>query len=62
MERGSGAERRSAVQEVQQNFGIPVVSVANLDDLIDFLQGTAELQKYLPAVTQYRAQYGAKEA
>jgi len=61
MERGSGAEKRSAVQEVQQNFGMPVISVANLDDLIGFLQGSPELQKYLPAVTQYRVQYGAKE-
>jgi orotate phosphoribosyltransferase len=61
MERGSGAEQHSAVQEVQQKFGMPVISVANLDDLIGFLQGSQELQQHLSAVTQYRAQYGAKE-
>ncbi|MBI5922778.1 MAG: orotate phosphoribosyltransferase [Betaproteobacteria bacterium] len=61
MERGSGEEKRSAVQEVQQKFGMPVISVANLDDLIGFLQGSPELQQHLAAVTQYRAQYGAKE-
>ncbi|MFA7269507.1 MAG: orotate phosphoribosyltransferase [Sterolibacterium sp.] len=62
MERGSGAEHRSAVQEVRQDFGMPVISVANLDDLVDFLQGSPDLQQYSSAVTQYRAQYGAKEA
>ncbi|MCX7179774.1 MAG: orotate phosphoribosyltransferase [Proteobacteria bacterium] len=62
MERGSGAEKLSAVQEVQQQFGMPVISVANLEDLIGYLQGSAALQQYLSAVTEYRAQYGTKEA
>ncbi|MDD5175451.1 MAG: orotate phosphoribosyltransferase [Sterolibacterium sp.] len=62
MERGSGAEQRSAVQEVQHLYGVPVLSIANLDDLIDFLQDSPDLRKNLSAVTQYRAQYGAKEA
>lgn len=61
MERGSGENRRSAVQEVQAGFGIPVVSVANLDDLIGYLQGSPDLARHLAAVTAYRAQYGVKE-
>jgi len=60
MERGSG--ERSAVQEVERNYGIPVISVANLDDLIGYLQGSPDLAQYLTAVTQYRAQYGVKES
>jgi len=50
------------VQEVQQQLGMPVISVANLEDLIGYLQGSAALQQYLSAVTEYRAQYGTKEA
>ncbi|TRZ68791.1 MAG: orotate phosphoribosyltransferase [Rhodocyclaceae bacterium] len=62
MECGSGESRRSAVQEVETTYGIPVISVASLDDLIGYLQGSPELAQYLAAVTKYRAQYGVKEA
>jgi len=61
MERGGGESRRSAVQEVESSYGIPVISVASLDDLIDYLHGSQELAQYLAAVTRYRAEYGAKD-
>jgi len=61
MECGSGPSKRSAVQEVEGSYGIPVISVASLDDLIAYLQGSPELAQHLTAVTQYRAHYGAKE-
>ena len=56
MERGIG--EHSAVQEVEHTFGIPVISVANLEDIIQYLQGTPELQQNLASVSQYRARYG----
>jgi orotate phosphoribosyltransferase len=56
MERGQGA--LSAVQEVQQTYGIPVVAVATLDDLLTYLGGRPELAQNLHAVFQYRQQYG----
>ena len=55
-ERGQG--ELSAVQEVERNFGIPVVSVATLTDLIDYLSGHPELENKLAAVRAYRALYG----
>jgi orotate phosphoribosyltransferase len=55
-ERGQGS--LSAVQEVEQNYGIPVISVASLTDLIDFLSGRAELETMLTSVRDYRARYG----
>lgn len=58
MERGTGD--LSAVQEVERSYGIPVVSVAKLDDLIDYLQGSPPLARSLQAVTEYRARYGVK--
>ena len=58
MERGLGA--LSAVQEVQQNYNIPVLSIATLDDLLEYLQGNQELGQHLHAVQSYREQYGVK--
>jgi orotate phosphoribosyltransferase len=53
----------SAVQSVQQEFGLPVLAIANLADLMDYLTASNDpnLQQYLPAVTAYRARYGITE-
>ena len=59
-ERGRGS--LSAVQEVEQTYGFPVVSIATLDDLIAFLQGSADLTQNLPAVERYRQEYGIADA
>jgi orotate phosphoribosyltransferase len=56
MERGQG--KLSAVQEVQQEYAIPVVAVATLVDLLDYLGGRPELAQNLQAVLHYRQQYG----
>jgi len=56
MERGQGA--LSAVQEVEQQHGMPVVSIVNLDDLMAFLADKSEWQSTLEAIRGYRAQYG----
>jgi orotate phosphoribosyltransferase len=46
------------VQQVQQRYGLPVVAVAGLADLLDFLEGAAELAAHRPAVMAYRERYG----
>ncbi|MFB3081029.1 MAG: orotate phosphoribosyltransferase [Nitrosomonadaceae bacterium] len=56
MERGS--EGLSAAQEVRQMYGIPVVSIINLDNLMNYLQDRDDLVLNLRAVESYRAQYG----
>jgi orotate phosphoribosyltransferase len=56
MEKGQG--QKSAVQEVQETFGIPVVAIATLDDLLRFIAGRPELERRGPAVLAYREQYG----
>lgn len=58
MEHGLG--EYSAVQEVQRNYNIPVISIAALDDLLSYLKGHAELEQHLHAVQSYREQYGVK--
>jgi orotate phosphoribosyltransferase len=55
-ERGLGS--LSAVQEVEKDSGIPVIKIATLADLIQFLDGAADLAEFKPAVQAYRAEYG----
>lgn len=55
-ERGQGA--LSAIQEVERDFAMPVVSIASLSDVLEYLAADAELKRHLPAVEAYRAQYG----
>ena len=55
-ERGQGAT--SAIQEVEAEFGIPVVSIVKLEDLLRFLEKDEALACHLPAVRAYRDRYG----
>jgi orotate phosphoribosyltransferase len=59
MERGTGA--LSAVQEVRQSLGLPVISIATLADLIDYLRQQGGMARELHMVDQYRSQYGVEE-
>lgn len=56
MERGTG--ELSAVQEVGRDYGIPVVAVATLDDLMAYLRDRPDFKDYEAAVARYRQQYG----
>jgi orotate phosphoribosyltransferase len=56
MERGLGD--LSAVQEVRENYGIPVVAIATLNDLLGFLQDEPEMVANLSAVRAYRDLFG----
>jgi orotate phosphoribosyltransferase len=58
MERGQG--ELSAVQEVKRDYGLPVISIAALDDLLGYLQEQVELVQNLHAVQSYRERYGVK--
>ncbi|AOE88167.1 orotate phosphoribosyltransferase [Pseudomonas sp. TCU-HL1] len=55
-ERGQG--ELSAIQEVERDFGMPVVSIVSLEQVLEYLAGDAELKKHLPAVETYRANFG----
>jgi orotate phosphoribosyltransferase len=56
MERGQG--EASAVQELQARFGVPVVAIATLVDLIAFIGAREDLKAQAPRVAAYRAEYG----
>lgn len=66
MEKGGNAEvltETSAVQDVEKTLGIPVVSIANLANLLTFMDGDSPAavaaRAYRDAVTNYRNMYGA---
>jgi orotate phosphoribosyltransferase len=51
----------SAVQEVSATYGMPVIAIANLDDLLEYIgaAGSASpLAQYRDAVAAYRQRYG----
>jgi orotate phosphoribosyltransferase len=63
-ERGKG--ERSAVQEVEADFGLRCISLLTLADLIDILSTTTTEREPLPeehlqALRDYRAQYGIQK-
>lgn len=55
-ERGQGA--LSAVQEVQRDYGIPVIAVAGLKDLMAFIDQNPEFSAHRAQIADYRQQYG----
>ena len=57
MEKGIGT--LSAVEQVKAEFGIPVISVLTLRDLVAFLEVLPEYHAHLDAIRRYREQYGA---
>ena len=54
-ERGQGA--RSAVQEVQMTFSIPVAKIITLGDIIEYLETTGHPDE-LASLRDYRSRYG----
>ncbi|MGD9020254.1 MAG: orotate phosphoribosyltransferase [Lysobacterales bacterium] len=55
-ERGLGP--RSAAQEVSDEFGIPVIAIAGLDDLIEYLEARCAANIDVAAIRRYRNEYG----
>ena len=55
-----GRDARSAVEELEQTLGIPVVSILKLEDMIDLLEESKEYGDHLAPVVAYREKYGLK--
>ncbi len=53
-----GKTEKSAIAQVEGDYGIPVISIICLADLLQYLDGQAELQSHRDAVAAYRAEYG----
>ena len=55
-EKGLGA--LSAVQEVQASYHLPVCSIANLYDLLEYASNQQDMAHHLLSIKLYRQQYG----
>ena len=55
-ERGQG--ELSAIQEVEREFALKVLSIVTLDDLLGYLAHKPELARHHEAVAAYRQRYG----
>ena len=55
-----GKTELSAIQEVEKEYGIPVVSIIDLNDIISYLEQSSnpDSQQYLEAMRSYRKDYG----
>ena len=59
-EKGTG--QLSAIQEIEQQYQIKIVSIITLQDIISYLQNAEDsgLSQYLDAVDAYRQEYGVQ--
>jgi len=53
-----GKAELSAIQEVEQQYNIPVSSIIKLADLIEYIKDKAEFKQYIDSIEAYREQYG----
>lgn len=56
-ERGQGS--RSALAEIADSLGVPVISLVCLDDILAYLGNDPALQVHVPAMQAYRETWGA---
>jgi orotate phosphoribosyltransferase len=55
-ERGQG--ERSAIQEVEGDYGMPVTAIVRLQQLIEYLEQKPDAGESLARILAYRDQYG----
>src|SRR5688572_30843299 len=53
-----GERATSAVQEVEQRFGLRVISIVNLEILLHYIGDKKDMQRHGAAINAYRRQYG----
>ena len=58
-ERGQEGDR-SAAQEVAAQFGLPVIAIAGLDELLEFADDRSDLAAHKSALMAYRSRYGSR--
>lgn len=55
-ERGTGDQ--SAIQEVQEQFAIPVVSIIDIEDIMQYLASKADSKALIQEMQNYRREFG----
>ena len=53
-----GQDDRSAIQQLEQDYGFPVLSIIGLGDIIDYLKSNSNDDAQLASIEQYHREYG----
>ena len=53
-----GKSEVSAIQEVEQQFAIPVVSIVDIGDILDYLKTQQDSAALITSIEEYRQKYG----
>jgi orotate phosphoribosyltransferase len=53
-----GRDEKSAIQEVEEQFNIPVVAIISLADIVKFLELSPNSDQHLAQIHQYQQKYG----
>jgi orotate phosphoribosyltransferase len=53
-----GKTDQSAIQEVEKQFGIPVASIIDIDDIMHYLKAKPDHSNLVEQIDKYRQQYG----
>jgi orotate phosphoribosyltransferase len=53
-----GKTDKSAIQEVEQEFKIPVASIIDIDDILQYLKAKSEHNDLVAEIDKYRQQFG----
>jgi orotate phosphoribosyltransferase len=59
-ERGQGESGKSSVQEVEEDFGVPVEPIIGMNDIMVYLEEKGGMEKELNEMRKYRETYGIK--
>jgi len=53
-----GKAEESAIQEVERDYGIPVISIVKLEQVLAYVADQPELRQYAASIQAYRDKYG----
>ncbi len=53
-----GEKDQSAIQEVREQYNIPVISIISLTQIVEFLESSNDANEQLELIKTYRLQYG----
>jgi orotate phosphoribosyltransferase len=57
---GQGESGKSSVQEVEEDFGVPVEPIIGMNDIMVYLEEKGGMEKELNEMRKYRETYGIK--
>ena len=56
-----GRQKKSSIEEIEQELGLEVLSIITLKDIIQYLEKDVSLHEHLPRMLKYESRYGVKQ-